>query len=73
LITAAKPANLSFEQAATVPIAGTTALQAVRDAGNVRAGQSVLIHAGADANRVFQKGKRSNEIELKGRQQSVHF
>ena len=40
---AAKPANLSFEQAATVPIAGTTALQAVRDAGKVRAGQSVLI------------------------------
>ena len=36
---AAKPANLSFEQAATVPIAGTTALQAVRDAGKVRAGQ----------------------------------
>ena len=40
---APKPANLSFEQAATVPIAGTTALQAVRDAGQVRAGQSVLI------------------------------
>ena len=40
---AAKPANLSFEQAATVPIAGTTALQAVRNAGKVRAGQSVLI------------------------------
>jgi NADPH:quinone reductase-like Zn-dependent oxidoreductase len=30
---ALKPANLTFEQAATVPIAGTTALQAVRDAG----------------------------------------
>jgi NADPH:quinone reductase-like Zn-dependent oxidoreductase len=40
---APKPANLSFEQAATVPIAGTTAIQAVRDAGQVRAGQSVLI------------------------------
>jgi NADPH:quinone reductase-like Zn-dependent oxidoreductase len=40
---AAKPANLSFEQAATVPIAGTTALQAVRDAGEVRADQAVLI------------------------------
>ena len=40
---AAKPTNLSYEQAATVPIAGTTALQAVRDAGNVRAGQAVLI------------------------------
>ena len=38
-----KPASLTFEQAATVPIAGTTALQAVRDAGKVRAGQTVLI------------------------------
>jgi NADPH:quinone reductase-like Zn-dependent oxidoreductase len=40
---APKPANLTFEQAATVPIAGTTALQAVRDAGQVRAGQTVVI------------------------------
>jgi NADPH:quinone reductase-like Zn-dependent oxidoreductase len=40
---AVKPANLTFEQAATVPIAGTTALQAVRDAGRVRAGQTVVI------------------------------
>jgi NADPH:quinone reductase-like Zn-dependent oxidoreductase len=40
---ALKPANLTFEQAATVPIAGTTALQAVRDAGQVRAGQTVVI------------------------------
>jgi NADPH:quinone reductase-like Zn-dependent oxidoreductase len=38
-----KPANLTFKQEATVPIAGTTALQAVRDAGQVRAGQAVLI------------------------------
>lgn len=40
---AVKPANLTFVQAATVPIAGTTALQAVRDAGQVRAGQTVVI------------------------------
>jgi NADPH:quinone reductase-like Zn-dependent oxidoreductase len=40
---AMKPANLSFEEAATVPITGTTALQAVRDHGYVRAGQSVLV------------------------------
>jgi NADPH:quinone reductase-like Zn-dependent oxidoreductase len=40
---APKPANLSFEQAATVPITGTTALQAVRDHGKVRDGQSVLV------------------------------
>ena len=40
---APKPANLTFEEAATVPITGTTALQAVRNHGTVRAGQSVLV------------------------------
>ena len=40
---APKPANLSFEQAAAVPISGLTALQAVRDHGRVQAGQKVLI------------------------------
>jgi NADPH:quinone reductase-like Zn-dependent oxidoreductase len=40
---APKPANLSFEQAAVVPISGLTALQAVRDSGNVRAEQRVLV------------------------------
>jgi NADPH:quinone reductase-like Zn-dependent oxidoreductase len=40
---ALKPAGVSFEQAASVPIAGITALQALRDAGRVRAGQKVLI------------------------------
>jgi NADPH:quinone reductase-like Zn-dependent oxidoreductase len=38
-----KPANLSFEQAAVVPISGGTAIQALRDAGRVQAGQKVLI------------------------------
>jgi NADPH:quinone reductase-like Zn-dependent oxidoreductase len=42
-LLAAKPANLSFEQAATVAITGTSALQAVRDKGGVTKGQSVLI------------------------------
>jgi NADPH:quinone reductase-like Zn-dependent oxidoreductase len=37
------PANLTFEQAAAVPVSGTTALQALRDAGRVQAGQHVLI------------------------------
>jgi NADPH:quinone reductase-like Zn-dependent oxidoreductase len=36
---ALKPANLSFEQAAVLPISGLSALQAVRDAGRVRSGQ----------------------------------
>jgi NADPH:quinone reductase-like Zn-dependent oxidoreductase len=38
-----KPANLSFEQAAAVPISGYAALQAVRDRGKVRPGQQLLI------------------------------
>lgn len=40
---ARKPANLSMEQAAAVPISGHTALQAVRVAGRVRPGQRVLV------------------------------
>jgi NADPH:quinone reductase-like Zn-dependent oxidoreductase len=40
---AAKPVDVSFEQAAAVPVSGLTALQAVRDHGRVRAGQQVLI------------------------------
>ena len=39
-----KPANVSFEEAATVPVAGLTALQYVRDHGQVQPGQHVLIH-----------------------------
>jgi len=40
---ALKPANLSFEQAAAVPVSALTALQAVRDHAKVQAGQKVLI------------------------------
>jgi NADPH:quinone reductase-like Zn-dependent oxidoreductase len=39
-----KPASLSFEQAAAVPVAAITALQALRDEGAVRPGQKVLIN-----------------------------
>ncbi|MDX6475941.1 MAG: hypothetical protein QOH95_1452 [Gaiellaceae bacterium] len=39
-----KPANLSFEEAAAVPLAGLTALQALRDHGGVKPGQRVLVN-----------------------------
>jgi NADPH:quinone reductase-like Zn-dependent oxidoreductase len=39
-----KPANLSFEQAAAVPVAALTALQGLRDKGRLRPGQRVLIN-----------------------------
>jgi NADPH:quinone reductase-like Zn-dependent oxidoreductase len=38
-----KPGNLSFEQAAAIPIAAVTALQGLRDSGRIQAGQRVLI------------------------------
>src|SRR5881398_2572140 len=41
---ALKPANITFEQAASVNIAGITALQALRDKGKVQPGQKVLIN-----------------------------
>ena len=38
-----KPASLTFEQAAAVPMAATTALRGIRDVGEVKAGQRVLV------------------------------
>lgn len=42
-----KPENLSYEEAAAIPLAGLTAWQALVDHGKVKAGDKVLIHAGA--------------------------
>lgn len=41
---APKPARLTFEQAASVPVAAITALQGLRDKGKLRAGQKVLVN-----------------------------
>src|SRR5512137_2400776 len=42
-----KPVNLSFEQAAAVPVAAMIALQGLRDKGNIQPGQKALIHGGS--------------------------
>ena len=43
-LLALKPAGLTFEQAATVPLSARTALQALRDGGRLQPGQTVLIN-----------------------------
>jgi NADPH:quinone reductase-like Zn-dependent oxidoreductase len=50
---AAKPATLSFEQAAVVPISGFAALQGLRDVGAVQPGQQVLVIGAAGGVGVF--------------------
>ncbi len=44
---ALKPPNLTFEQAAAVPVAASTALQGLRDKGRIQSGQRVLINGAA--------------------------
>jgi NADPH:quinone reductase-like Zn-dependent oxidoreductase len=45
--TVLKPANITFEQAAAAPVAALTALQGLRDKGQLRSGQKVLINGAA--------------------------
>jgi NADPH:quinone reductase-like Zn-dependent oxidoreductase len=48
-VIARKPSNLSFEEAASVPVASQTASQAVFTHGHLEKGQTILIHGGAGA------------------------
>jgi NADPH:quinone reductase-like Zn-dependent oxidoreductase len=71
-----KPRNLTFEEAAAVPVAGSTALQAVRDLGKVEAGDRVLVNGagGGVAHLIVQIAKvfgadvtattRTNKLEF---------
>ena len=48
-LVARKPSNLSFEEAASVPVASQTAWQGLFTHGHLEKGQTILIHAGAGA------------------------
>ncbi len=57
---ARKPANVTFEQAAATPVAGLTAMQALRDYGKLQPGHAVLVHgaSGGVGTFVIQEAKQ---------------
>ena len=70
-----KPAGLSFEQAAALPMAAVTALHAIRDVGHVQPGQRVLVNGAgggvgdvrrADRGRARRRGHRSVQHANRG-------
>jgi NADPH:quinone reductase-like Zn-dependent oxidoreductase len=62
-----KPARLTFEQAATVPLAAFTALQGLRDKGKIQAGQKVLINGASGGIGTFAvQIAKSFETEVTG-------